>query len=258
MRTDVLQVFAVCTHAAPFLAGITDCPSEMFGFHSTFRSVHALTFERAGALKEGVLAERVSPWTRRLKTENVELIRPLLSPTTLEMNVTAAGPDWGIVTDGDRGTELWKPIWKPRVLGRDDPSPFKVNYGGSRFNRWSIAGSLCVENATQQLLLEIEQAGLEATRRGFTNVALPINKTLEMHGQGRTELSAFADALVPTMSKQAKLLAATAVRISLVIGSNVWQSAFPKSDVIATEIADKVWKSAMVGLETAAMAPYCG
>lgn len=182
------------------------------------------------------------------------MIRPLLNTTQVDLNGGAAA-DWGIVTDGDRGLELWQPHWKPRVLGRDDPSPFQVSFVGSRYNRWSIAGGLSLESASQQLLTSIEKAASESDLRGFINVSIPLRKTIELFESQKVELVAFSDALTPSMSQEAGLLAVTAIRTCLVIGSNLWQGSFTKSDVIGCEIAAEVWKSAMVALESAAMAP---
>lgn len=135
----------------------------MLGFHSTFRSVHEMQFVRKGDLHGGLVADSVAPWLRRLKKENVDTVRLLLSGVPISERDT---PDelWGVATDGDRGLEIWCPTWKSRVRGHSDPSPHSVIYHSERSNRFGLFTRYDSDQAWDKLKIALSD---------FISVAMP-------------------------------------------------------------------------------------
>src|SRR5207247_2497554 len=67
----------------------------------------------------------------------VQQLRLHLSKLAFPADKQPDGP-WGIVTDGNCGTELWHPAWKGRLVRYDEPASWKVTYTAERFLRWSM------------------------------------------------------------------------------------------------------------------------
>lgn len=136
MRSDVLQVLALSAHGSQFLRGADDRAPELLISNSTFAAVHAVEFRREGdGLQGGTIAEGVAPWLRRLRKEGVTYVRPLLP---VKPSPSEGDPVWGLLTDGDRGLEIWRPEWRKRFAGRDDAKPNRVTYFGARYTRWLL------------------------------------------------------------------------------------------------------------------------
>ncbi len=251
---DVLQVFATCLHSRPFLSGEVEKPPELFGVHSTYKPVHTLSFARAGGHSvDGPLAERVAPWLRKLKHEDVAILRPLLTPCAYHSQTDEAIP-WGIVSDGDRGFELWQPMWKARVLGRDDASPFKVVYTGARYSRWSVIPPAPVAESDLRLgdcLSRLQEFLESSTDRTLKAAA---RQCLEAHHTHRLEVPGMNDFIPEGLDGGIAALAASAARTFKLLTSPVLTAQMPLSEPPAP-IVSEVWTEAMRCFESAAAAP---
>lgn len=155
MRADVQQVITLAYHAAAsVLTGETG--PEMLSHSEAFGKVHEVEFVRAGSLHGGKVAESVSPWFRRLRAEGVVIVRPLLGALSLQTSPNDSHP-WGVLTDGDRGIELWRPTWKSRIAGYSDERPYRVSYLGDRIARWSVPPAPGIEPSRVNLLESIRK-----------------------------------------------------------------------------------------------------
>lgn len=257
MRTDVLQVFATCLNAGPFLSGAADKATELFGVHSSYRPVHALKFVRAGTpTHEGVMAERVAPWLRRLKSEDVLCIRPLLSPCAFQPQ-SEAGGQWGMITDGDRGIELWQPVWKARVLGRFDETPFTVTYTATRFSRWSVLNPKPVSELYDRLGERLN----EVQRRLETSMDWTAKHNAraccEAHFERSKTVPGMQDLIPSGVERQVAILAASAARSFVFLESQSWEKLFAlKPDL--KDLLEDLWKETMCAFESAACAASTG
>lgn len=155
MRADVQQVITLAYHAAASVITGETGP-EMLSHSEAFGKVHAVEFVRAGALHGGKVAESVSPWFRRLRAEGVVMVRPLLGPLSIQ-TTPADSHAWGVLTDGDRGIELWRPTWKSRIAGYSDERPYRVSYLGDRIARWNVPPAPNAEESRSKLLEAIRK-----------------------------------------------------------------------------------------------------
>jgi hypothetical protein len=253
VRMDILQVFATCLHSRPFLNGEVEKAPELFGVHSTFRSVHALSFARSGAhSRDGALAERVAPWLRKLKSEDVIVLRPLLTPCPIHFQ-SDASLEWGFVTDGDRGFELWQPTWKARVIGRDDDAPFKVTYTGTRYSRWSVTPPPSVAESTVRLgdCLSRVQAFLEPYPD--RSLKLAVRQCFEAHHTSRLEVPGMNDLIPAGLELGAATLAASSARTYRLVTSPAWSSMAAQSET-PPPILLEIWRETMGCFESAGWA----
>jgi hypothetical protein len=225
----------------------------MFGIHSTYRTVHALSFARSGApCRDGAMAERVAPWLRKLRSEDVSMLRPLLTPVTF--GPPDAAVQWGIVTDGDRGIDLWQATWKARVIGRQDESPFKVTYTGARFSRWSILVPPPITIAGDRLreclyrFQQVADASFDRTLR------LEVRRCCEYHDSGRKDVPGMSDLFPAWLDPTVAALCASATRTFNIMNSAEWFDVFSRSETLGPVVRD-LWRETMACFESAACAP---
>lgn len=132
-----MQALALCCHGTEFLrAPGTSLPREMTTMHGTFRRVYRAVWERPGASGSDPVAEGTSPWLRKLAHERVRELRLFTAGYPWPRNPQTGS--WGIVSHGERGLELWHPLWRARGAKSDDPRPWRVVYKSERFSRFAL------------------------------------------------------------------------------------------------------------------------
>jgi hypothetical protein len=224
MRSDVLQAITICLHGNAYLADpVADRASELMGTNSLFKSVFEMIFERhvIGSRNVTIVGGPVAPWLRRLKSEDVEELRLHLGNVGMQSDRSKDG-HWGIVTDGNTGTELWEPVWKGRLVRYGEPPSFKVTYHAERVNRWTIpVPTPSAKTATNLLdkLVEIREVALSADLAGVASLCA---RCLELQEEGSTVCPGFPDLLPNSISPDARRIMSSAARVMVVLGSGAW------------------------------------
>ena len=242
MRSDVRQVVTLAAHGARFLE-IGGRAPELLTTHRAFATVHAMEFRRSGAIHGGILAESVAPWFRRLEHEGVVLVRPLLSTCPLS---SASEAVWGVLTDGDRGMEIWRPNWRARVAGHDDPKPFRVTYTAERFSRWHQPAVLPVEESTERLAIALSDVADRLKRSGHSERAFAITRCLDLHLEGESSLAPQDEIWPECTPVPTQPLLASAVRVATVISHAKVTPSAPDADLYA-----RLWTECMLAFEAA-------
>lgn len=153
----VTQAIALVTHANAYLLGRVAEPSELLGEHSAFRTTFELTFDRLGpGDRPYPLADGTAPWLRRIRKEEVPRMHLVLVPLSYERATRVAGlpePRWGLVTEGDVGTELWAPNWNIRIgiNPKEEAAPWKVSWQAEKSTRGVLRGNCDLAEAEDQL-----------------------------------------------------------------------------------------------------------
>lgn len=250
MRVDILQAFAICGYGNQFLLDPTQekAPELRVG-HSTFKTVYEVAFERKG-MGQSYAAEGVSTWLKRLRAEGVERLSMVLTPCGMESK--ASDEAWGILTDSEKGLELWQPTWKKRIGSLTDVTPWLVVYAGDRFNRWNLTPPMSVTAAEQKLREALESAGRKLGDMGFGNLSSPLQKCLELHDKRSTEAIGIPDLCPQTMDINQRALACSAMRIMLVISSGTWSTSVQSVEIRSH--MTMLWTGAMFALEATAHA----
>lgn len=153
----VAQSIALATHGNAFLRGIDAEPLELLGEHTTLRTTYELTFDRLGpGDRPYPLADGTAPWLRRIQKEEVARMRLVLVPIEFDRATRVAGlpePRWGLITEGDVGTELWVPNWTIRIgiNPKEEAAPWKVSWQAEKSVRSFVRGDLPLAEASENL-----------------------------------------------------------------------------------------------------------
>ena len=250
MRVDILQAFAICGYGNQYLLDSTqEKAPELRVSHTTFKTVYEVAFERKG-MGQGYAAEGVSTWLKRLRAEGVERLGMIVSNCGMESKAT--DESWGILTDSEKGLELWQPTWKKKLGNLNEAAPWLVVYNGERFNRWNLTAPMSVEQADSKLREALENASQKLSAMGFTNLSAPLQKCLELHDQHSTEAIGIPDLCPPTMPPAYRALACSAMRIMLVINRGTWTTSVHSVEIRSH--MTMLWTGAMFGLEATAAA----
>ena len=157
----IAQSIALVTHANAFLLGKKEDPTELVGTHSAFRTTFEATFDRLGPKNRPFsLADGTAPWFRRLQKEEVSRMSLVLTPLAFEKCARVAGlpePRWGLVTEGDVGTELWAPNWTIRIgiNAREIAAPWKASWQAEKTDRTILRGDELVHDAMENLAIAL-------------------------------------------------------------------------------------------------------
>ena len=157
----IAQAVALATNANAFLLGRRDEPAELVGTHSAFRTTFEATFDRLGPKDRPYsLADGSAPWFRRLRKEEVSRMFFVLSPLAAERSARVAGlpePRWGLVTEGDVGTELWAPNWTIRIgiNAREIAAPWKASWQAQKTDRTILRGDVSLCDAMENLSIAL-------------------------------------------------------------------------------------------------------
>lgn len=241
MRADVEQILALSTHAAAYIGSGMKVP-ELSSYNLAFAKVHELQFVRAGSLHGGLVANCVAPWIRRLEAEGVVMVRPFLG--SVGMVASSADPEFGILTDGDRGIELWRPVWKGRIRGYEDERPYRVIYTGERIARWSVPATLDLAIAKTRLGTALCRAVDTLDRIQDAENILLVERCLTLLERGIASFGSSAY-LWPTgsTSKDGAVLAVAVKAAEFVSGL--------KGKVLTAEVANEIWQASMSCFEAA-------
>lgn len=244
MRTDVLQVIALSAYGAAFVRE-GERPPELLTTHGTFRTVHAMEFRRSGTMHGGMVAESVAPWLRRLAVEGVVMIRPVLSPCLLSGDATDL--PWGVLTDSDRGMEIWRPSWRARMAGYDDAKPHRVTYTAERITRWNLPPQSNPASASAALATALSAKIDLLKGNGQADLAFALERCLDFHREGEEDFSLYEGLWPEAGDLAARRLAASSLRLALVVASGY---AGTNSKPLR-EAYGALWTVAMQGFEAA-------
>jgi hypothetical protein len=243
MRTDLPIVLALAAKANAFFRG-SNVRLEVLAGHPAFARVHDLTFVRQTGLGGEMVADAGLPWFRRLKNEGVNRIRPTLA--AMKMDRSADGP-WGLLSEGDRGLELWTPGIGRRFEGHDDLQPLRLTLTSGRFDRWSMKPPLSVDEASSHLQVALKLAQEHLEREGQTIAGNAVGKYLSLHEAESPELSGDLECIVPDIAVCAVPLFASAARCLSLLEATGWLTSKEDS---ARVFAEPLWSATRVALET--------
>lgn len=252
MRTDVLQMVALSLHGNAYLADSeSDRAPELLGANSLFKSVFEITFERKsnGSRHVITLGNTVARWLRRLKGEGVQQFRLSLASAPGPTDRVANG-SWGIVTDGNGGTELWSSTWKGRLVRYDEPPSWNVIYHADRFNRWALPLPTPGDEAYSNLGTSLSEMQDVCSRLGDADLAELCARCLEMHLAENSRCPGFPDLVPAHLSRHAQNLVASGVRAMMVLNTGPWIDSIKRSSNHEfREKTAKVWLAAMHSLD---------
>lgn len=255
MRTDVLQAIAICLHGNAYLADPeADRASGLLGSNTLFKSVFEVNFERKPFGSRNILSlgSSVAPWLRRLKSEDVQQLRLYLSKVPCPCDKLPDGL-WGIVTDGDTGTELWTSHWKGRLVRYDEPPSWKVTYQGDRFLRWSMADPPASDVLLGAMHKDWTELHHQALRIGNPEIAELCDRSLQLQASGNASCPGFPDLLPPSLQESSRKISAAAVRAILCVGSGAWTNALKQREAAEFCLATRqLWSTSLACFESVA------
>lgn len=244
MRTELTPVLALAARANAFFRGATG-RMEVLAGHPAFGRFHDLAFVRQTGLGGEIVAEGSLPWFRRLRNEGVGRIRPSLSGMRLDKGTDSP---WGLLSEGDRGLEVWTPSIGRRFQGHDDMQPLRLTITSGRFDRWSMRPPLSVQEASEGLLQALGAAKAHLDSGGQTMAATAIGKFLSLHEMECPDIAGEFASVAPDLEACSKPLFASAARVLTLLETTGWASA---SDEAARALADPLWTASRLALETA-------
>lgn len=253
MRSDVLQASALCYYGNAYLSGATGEAPELRSSHSTFKQVYDLAFHRTGGLTYDAAPEATAQWFKRLKDEGVERLRLNLEQCSRDA-ARQGSDDWGIIVDGDRGCEIWKPEWKRRSWDTTDATPYRVTYTGRRYSRWSLLSPVDTETAHEKMGKALSLAGQFAFSQHMTQISPVFERCVGLHAARSCDMLGVPDLCPEGFPKAGLALVASVLRIQLVLNSNYWAVNDTDPPIQATFAVNslRLWHAGMLCLESAA------
>lgn len=244
MRTDLFPVLALAAKANAFFRGATG-RMEVLAGHPAFSRFYDLAFVRQTGLGGEIVAEASVPWFRRMRNEGIGRVRPMLAG--MRMDKSADAP-WGLLSEGDRGLEIWTPSIGRRFEGHNDLQPLRLTMTSGRFDRWSLKAPLDVEEASEGLLRALEVAAARLQESGQGIAANAVGKFLSLHRMGSPDLAGDPAAIALDLQPCAVPLFASGARLLNLIETTGWLTA---SDDSARALAEPLWAATRLALETA-------
>jgi hypothetical protein len=250
VRYDVLQVVAIACHGNAYFAqpGDSKIP-ELLGGNTVFQNVGELGFDRKGQSNANG-KDGTAPWLGDLRANGVERLIPMLHGCSLEAKRQGAEP-WGLISDGERGCEVWQPVLKLRSLDKTEKRPWRVIYTGERFNRWSLKPVPTPEDAADKMAHALRQGVEFGAQHQLRTIQAPLERLTVLHHQHNPELIGFPDLCPEAFSNPARISIAAALRVLLIQASETWDpAALPeecRTEFIA--ISMRLWQSAMLCFE---------
>ncbi|GEM_PF-4928460 len=244
MRIDLGLALALASKANASFRGATG-RLEVLAGHPAFARFHDLAFVRQTGLGGEIMAEASVPWFRRLRKEGVARVVPVLSGMRLDKGEDES---WGLLTEGDRGLEMWTFGIGRRFIGHDDLQPLRLTLTSGRFDRWSMRPPVEMAAAAAGLEKALEGAKAHLEDGGQGAAAEAVGKYLHLHRVGHPEASGTLASILPDLAPCAAPLFASAVRVLGLLETTGWASA---ADEGARALALPLWESARVALETA-------
>ena len=244
MRTDLTLVLALAARGNAFLRGATG-RMEVLAGHPAFARFHDLAFVRQTGLGGEIVAEGSLPWFRRVRNEGIGRIRPSLAGLRFDKGTDSP---WGLLSEGDRGLEIWVPGVGRRFNGHDDLQPLRLTMTSGRFDRWSLKAPLSVDEAGDALTLALVTAKALFEESEQWVAASAIGKFQALHtmacpdvnGELATVASDLDSCALPLFASGARLL--TLLTASGMLVSN---------DEAVRKIVDPLWSATREALESA-------
>lgn len=244
MRMDIPLALALAARANAFFRGATG-RMEVLAGHPAFGRVHDLAFVRQTGLGGDIIAEGSLPWYRRLRNEGVARVHPTLAGIRLDKSPELP---WGLLTEGDRGLEVWSVSTSRRFQGHDDLQPYRVTMTSGRFDRWSLKAPLSVDEASIGLYRALEAAKAHLESGGQTLAASAVGKFLGLHEMECPDVSGDLAPIAADLLPCARALFASGARVFALIETTGWMSA---ADESARALAEPLWEATRIALETA-------
>lgn len=151
MGLDILQVAALAAHGNKYLASGEERPHELRLTNPAFKVAKSIDFERRGQGSLSRLYEESSSFLRVMRAEGVPQFRPFFANTTPSHTRQPDETIFGLLVDGERGLELWRPTWRAKMEDGRDTSPWLVTYLAERFSRHALEEPPTPEEAAAQL-----------------------------------------------------------------------------------------------------------
>ena len=244
MRSDFPPVLALAAKANAFMR---DAPGrmEVLAGHPAFARFHDLGFVRPTNVGVNIFAEGSLPWFRKLRNEGVARVRPYLAGMRLDKGSDAV---WGLLSEGERGLEIWSPNVGRRFQGHGDLQPLRLTMSSGRFDRWSLKELLSVEEASHALGLALEDARARLDAQDRPLAARMVEELLDLHALESPAGSGDLACVVPDLTRCAMPLFVSAARVLAAIDAAEWNEA---ADGSARSVGEPLWSAARVALETA-------
>lgn len=237
-------MLALAAKANAFFRGST-ARLEVLAGHPAFARFHDLCFVRQTGLGGEMVADASVPWFRRLKNEGVAKIRPSLAGMKMDKTTDVS---WGLLSEGDRGLELWSPGIGRRFEGHGDLQPLRLTMTSGRFDRWSMKPPLSIDEASNELQIALEGAKAHLEAENQTVAANAVGKFLALHQAGSPEISGGLECIAGDLAPCAQPLFASAARCLNLLETTGWLTA---GDDSARVFAEPLWTATRLALETA-------
>lgn len=241
MRTDFIPALALAAKANAFLRGDATKPEVLAG-HPAFERFHDLEFIRQTGLGGATVATSSAPWFRKLQSEDVDRVRPILGGMKLDRT-----PDdpWGLLTEGDKGLELWTPNSGRRFEGHSDLQPLHLTITSSRFDRWFLKDLTSRDRAAEALLTALQTTRDALVEGGQAVVANIVGTYLSLHHMESPEVVGELMSLVPDLHPCSVPLFASASRCLALLRKTGWLSS---ADAMA-RFGEPLWVATRTALE---------
>lgn len=248
MRWDIVQVLAMSSHAGPFLRGKSSVAPELFPGHISFKTVQSVDFVRPSTGQiSGMMAESVAPWLRRLASEDVTALPAILRSLPMS-DVIGEDAVWGLVTDGDRGLEIWKPHWRRRSGLHEDKPRFVVTYDSSRVQRLAVPPRVGINDAIQLMSNAAAELLQRCAGRGLAAQIVPLDAWVRRTEP--TDSKGPADGLLREDTPPDVLEAANrALTLGEIVVSPQWAQSPVMKDPAGAKLTLAAWQSSLIALE---------
>ncbi len=251
MRTDVLQVVTLATYTIPLLKGETPEPVELYPSYPTFEHVQTVDFNRANnGAAVGCHTNQVAAWMRRLASESVEFLAISLRNAPLERQEQPTSR-WGILTDGNRGLELWQPHWRRRSGAHELKPRYAVDYQASRVLRLDVPFSSSLESQNGELLAAVASLLDSRKHQGDLRSVVLLEGWERLHEATAPLATNLASAFYSRVSALFQESTASVVRLMEVFSELEWNAPSRPSDTPKDPKILAVWVAAMQVLEAA-------
>lgn len=259
----VAQAIALATHGNVYLHGRDAEPLELLGEHSAFRTTFEMTFDRLGpGDRPYPLADGTAPWFRRIRKEEVARMWLVLVTLEFERATRVAGlpePRWGLVTEGDVGTEVWAPNWSIRIgiNPKEENAPWKVSWQAEKTGRSFVRGNAPLAETVDKLATAVRSMasfvramGSDRERVTFEELLLWVSDATAI-----PELRAYPDLFeehrYSPEARRAGLLASVALGLFTAAG---WKDRRIENEQVQEAFnyaRNEIWQTGIVALQSA-------
>lgn len=218
---------------------------EVLAGHPAFARFHDLSFLRQTGLGGDVVGSASVPWFRRMKLEGVDRLKIAIGTFRLDGNHTG---NWGIVSEGDKGLEVWTPTIGRRFEGHHDLQPLRLTMSSGRIDRWTLKPLISVDEASEALETALTNAQSHLDGAGQHVAANAVGKFLSLHQAGSPEVDEISAVIVADLNPCAAPLFASAMRTMTLLTTTGWLTS-PDHD--ARKSGEMLWDAVRTAVETA-------